>query len=260
MQPGLVRVLPAFDHDIPIAQLAFDGRIVGVPRLKVTVFTDADHRGPTVQTGVRADHRGAAHFTAAGAAYRHGGAGLGAAFDEYLGSHRECFPELHPSGEQAVVGGRGDIHDIDTTELFRCSAFDNGRRSLSDHLWYRGLGLGRTTFADRLLVGCRCCFAGVRGCALFYCHTADYRGVMLPKGIRCTLNPFFRWITSTIASGESFFVDNLRCFGHQVIHNTPKQTLRRPQPPKIAIIATLIWHPRLTSRKTCDNIFTKEMS
>ena len=103
MQPRLVGVFPAFDHDLPFAQLTLDGGIIGIPRLQIAVFADLDHGFPAVEARIGAGHGETFNLAAACVTHGHGRSCLGAAFDEHLGGDVECFAELHACREQAVL-------------------------------------------------------------------------------------------------------------------------------------------------------------
>ena len=126
VQPGLVGVFPAFNHDLPFTQLALNGGIVGIPRLQIAVLADLDHGFPTVKTRIGAGHGETFNLAAACAAHGHGRSGLGTAFDEHLGGDVECFAELHACREQAVLNVRGDVEHVHAAELFGAGAFDDG--------------------------------------------------------------------------------------------------------------------------------------
>ncbi len=102
---------------MPFAQLPLDLRVVGVPWLQIAVLADADHRFPTVESGIRAGHRDAFDLMPARIAHRHGGARLGTALDEHLRGDGEWFAEFHACREQPVLGGGRDVHDVDAAEL-----------------------------------------------------------------------------------------------------------------------------------------------
>ena len=156
VQPGLVGVFPAFNHDLPFTQLALDGGIVGIPRLQIAVLADLDHGFPTVETRIGAGHGETSNFAAACAAHGYGRSGLGAAFDEYLGGDVECFTELHACREQAVLNVRGDVEHVHTAELFGAGTFDDGGWGFTYDLRCGGLRLSGALASG----GCRRFFGG----------------------------------------------------------------------------------------------------
>ena len=152
MQPGGIGVLPAFDHDVPFAELLLDVGVAIFPRLQVAVVADLDHRFPAVQAGVGAGHGEARLLGAARVTHGYGCARLGAAFDEHLRGDLEGFAELHTGRIQAIFGVRGDVQDVHAAELLRAGALDD---------WCGG-------FADGSR---RCCFrlGGAFACRLLGC-------------------------------------------------------------------------------------------
>ena len=126
MQPRLVGVFPAFDHDLPFAQLTLDGGIIGIPRLQIAVFADLDHGFPAVEARIGAGHGETFNLAAACVTHGHGRSCLGAAFDEHLGGDVECFAELHACREQAVLNVRGDVEHGSRGRTVRAGAFDDG--------------------------------------------------------------------------------------------------------------------------------------
>ena len=93
-QPRGVGVLPAFDGDGPLAELALDGGEFGIPRLDVGALAACERDLPAVEARVRARHRHTGHLLASMVAHHGGCTDFGAAFDEHLGGHRERFAEL----------------------------------------------------------------------------------------------------------------------------------------------------------------------
>lgn len=106
------------------------------------MVADLDHRFPAVQAGVGADHREAALLGATRVAHGHGGAGLGAAFDEHLRGDLECLAKLHAGRVQAVFGGRSDVKNVYAAELFRAGAVDDRCWSFADGSLRCGFRLG----------------------------------------------------------------------------------------------------------------------
>ena len=228
VQPRLVGVFPAFDHDLPFAQLTLDGGIIGIPRLQIAVFADLDHGFPAVEARIGAGHGETFNLAAACVTHGHGRSCLGAAFDEHLGGDVECFAELHACREQAVLNVRGDVEHVHAAELFGAGAFDDGGWGFADRLRCGGLRFGGALASGgcrglfgcggalaRRLRRCRCRFGGrafggrlldgwLLGCGgarfralIFFCHTADYRGEKVDLG--------------ELSSDQRFppFVDNL---------------------------------------------------
>ena len=155
VQPGSVRIFPAFDHDVPFAELLLDVGIAIFPRLQVAVVADLDHRFPAVQAGVGAGHGEAGLLGAARVAHGHGGTGLGAAFDEHLRGDLECLAKLHASRVQAVFGGRSDAKNVYAAELFRAGAVDDRCWSFADGSLRCGFRLGSAL--GGWFFGCRLC-------------------------------------------------------------------------------------------------------
>ena len=141
VQPGSVRIFPAFDHDVPFAELLLDVGIAsshGFRSLWSPILTIASQRS---RPGwCRSWGSGPSRCRACCARTRWHG--LGAAFDEHLRGDLECLAKLHASRVQAVFGGRSDAKNVYAAELFRAGAVDDRCWSFADGSLRCGFRLG----------------------------------------------------------------------------------------------------------------------
>ena len=175
--PVGVGVGPAFNGDLPVAELAEHVGEAVVPRRQVGGGACLQHGGPDVKAGVGLGHRHAGHHAPARVLQHRGRAHGGAAFEEHLRAYGKGLAEFHAGGEHGILRVGAHVKDVDAAEQVRLLGGDgrgwHGARSLSGGL---GAGLG---CGARFACGAGCCGGLVLG-ALFgagsFSHGCHCRG------------------------------------------------------------------------------------